>query len=49
MSHRYYRYGDDNVVELDLVCEYIFNTKGYEPIKPESVKTTLAGGDQAAK
>jgi len=49
MSHRYYRYGQDNVVELDLVCEYVFNKKAYEPIKPESVKKTLAGGDQAAK
>jgi hypothetical protein len=49
MSHRYYRYGEDNVVELNLICEYIFNKKGYEPIKPESVKKTLAGGDQAAK
>lgn len=48
-SHRYYRYGDDNVVELDLVCEYIFNKKGYEPILPESVKATLAGQDQAKK
>jgi hypothetical protein len=47
MSHRYYRYGQDNVVELDMVCEYVFNKKGYEPIKPESVKQTLAGGDQA--
>ncbi len=49
MSHRYYRYGQDNVVELDVVCEYVFNKKGYEPIKPESVKKTLAGGDQAKK
>jgi len=49
MSHRYYRYGQDNVVELDLVCEYVFNKKAYELIKPESVKKTLAGGDQAAK
>jgi len=48
-SHRYYRYGQDNVVELDLVCEYDFNKKGYESIKPESVKKTLAGSDQAAK
>jgi hypothetical protein len=48
-THYYYRYGEDNVVELNLVCEYIFNKKGYEPIKPESVKKTLAGGDQPKK
>lgn len=46
MTHRYYRYGQDNVMELNLVCEYIFNKKGYEPIKPESVKTALAAGGQ---
>lgn len=41
-THRYYRYGDDNVVELDLICEYIFNKKGYEALLPEPVKKTLA-------
>ena len=40
--HGNYRYGEDSVVELDLICEYILNKKGYEQIKPESVKTTLA-------
>ncbi len=38
-----YCYGDNVVVELDLVCEYIFNKKGYEEIKPEVVKNTLLG------
>ena len=32
-----YDYGDDPVVELDLICEYIFNKKGYEEIKPQTV------------
>jgi len=36
--HRFYRYGEDMVVELDLICEYIFNKKGYDEIKPESAK-----------
>ncbi|MFH1716018.1 MAG: hypothetical protein ABIF19_01595 [Planctomycetota bacterium] len=45
MDHRNYSYGDENVVELNLVCEYIFNKKGYEPIVPETVKETLAGED----
>jgi len=37
-THRLYRYGEDAVVELDLICEYIFNKSGYDAIKPESVK-----------
>jgi hypothetical protein len=48
-DHYYYRYGDGNVVELNLICEYIFNRKGYEAIKPESVKQTIAAGDQPTK
>jgi len=37
-THRLHRYGNDAVVRLDLICEYIFNKNGYEEIKPESVK-----------
>jgi len=37
-SHSLYRYGEDAVVELDLICEYIFNKDGYDKIKPEVVK-----------
>ena len=37
-THRLHRYGDDPVVRLDLICEYIFKKNGYEEIKPESVK-----------
>ncbi|MCK4294458.1 MAG: hypothetical protein KAY65_14765 [Planctomycetes bacterium] len=33
-----YRYGADAVVELDLVCEYVFNKKAYDAIKPEMLK-----------
>jgi hypothetical protein len=40
-THNLYRYGEDAVVELDLICEYIFNKNGYEEIKPESVKREL--------
>jgi hypothetical protein len=42
-THSFYRYGDESVVELDLICEYVFNKKGYDGIKPESVKTALKG------
>ncbi len=45
-THSLYRYGDEAVVELDLICEYIFNKKGYDEIKPESVKTTMKGEAQ---
>ncbi len=38
INHRFYRYGQDIVVELDLICEYIFNKNGYDEIKPESAK-----------
>jgi len=38
LAHRFYRYGDDTTVELNLICEYIFNKKGYDDIKPESAK-----------
>ncbi|MDT8302058.1 MAG: hypothetical protein RQ760_11285 [Sedimentisphaerales bacterium] len=37
-----YDFGDDPVVELDLICEYIFNPEGYEEIKPETVKAAIA-------
>ena len=37
-THGFYRYGEDAVVELDLICEYVFSRKGYDDIKPESVK-----------
>jgi len=40
-DHLFYRYGEDAVVELDLICEYIFNKAGYDEIKPEAVKKEL--------
>jgi hypothetical protein len=36
--HDLYRYGEDAVVGLDLICEYVFSKKGYDDIKPISVK-----------
>jgi hypothetical protein len=46
-EHSLYCYGDDAVVKLELVCEYIFVKKGYEEIIPETVKQ-LFGGTEAA-
>jgi len=36
--HGLYRYGQDAVVELRLVCEYVFNKNAYDVIKPAEVK-----------
>ena len=37
-THNLYRYGEDAVVQLDLICEYIFDRNGCDEIKPESVR-----------
>lgn len=42
-EHELCRYGDDALVELSLICEYLFNKSSYEEIKPESVKKELVG------
>lgn len=48
-DHYYYRYGDDAAVELDLICEYVFNKAGYEPIKPQAIKDELKAEIQTGK
>jgi hypothetical protein len=45
-DHERYRYGDAAVVQLDLVCEYLFNQKGYEKIKPAAIKELLGQQDE---
>jgi len=40
-EHRRYRYGDESVVWLDLICEYVFNKAGYDEVKPEPVKESV--------
>jgi len=49
MNHRYYRYGDETVVTLDLICEYIFDVEGYGKLLPEPVKKDLQGEDEKKK
>jgi hypothetical protein len=39
--HEYYFYGDNAVVRLNLICEYIFNRSGYDEIKPQTIKDIL--------
>ena len=40
-EHNLYRYGEDAVVELELVCEYLLHRKSYEQIKPKTVTRLL--------
>ncbi|MEJ2648592.1 MAG: hypothetical protein P8016_09325 [Sedimentisphaerales bacterium] len=40
-DNEFCRYGEDPVSEVVLNCEYLFNRKGYDDIKPQSVKETL--------
>ena len=42
-----YRYGQDAVVELDLICEYLFEKAGYEAIVPEAIKKVLESPEDA--
>ena len=46
-SHQLYRYGQDAVVELNLICEYLFEKAGYEAIVPDAIKKSLAGPEDA--
>ncbi|MBN2133481.1 MAG: hypothetical protein JW741_28535 [Sedimentisphaerales bacterium] len=43
VDHSLYRYGDAPVVELDLICEYLFNKSAYDDVKPQLVKDDTAG------
>ncbi len=43
LDHNTYRYGSDTVVDLDLICEYIFQKAGYEAVKPQVIKNDIAG------
>jgi len=42
-EHSSYQYGDGEVVDLDLVCEYLFCVKAYDKIMPKQVKDDIAG------
>jgi hypothetical protein len=47
-EHQLYRYGEDAVVKLDLICEYIFIKAGYDAIKPDVVKNKKKSGTVAS-
>jgi hypothetical protein len=38
----YYRYGDEALYKVNLVCEYIFNKSGYDEAKPAVIKNPPA-------
>ncbi len=40
-NHERYRYGHEAIIELNLICEYIFNKEGYDVIEPNSVKLNI--------
>jgi hypothetical protein len=43
-----YRYGDDPVVQFDLVCEYVFDKAGYAAIRPKLESANAAATMNAA-
>jgi len=48
-AHQNYRYGENAVVELNLICEYIFDKAGYDEIKPESIKKSPKEQDSGSE
>ncbi len=48
-DHSSYRYGDDAVVALDLICEYLFHKEAYDQVKPQLIKDDIAGGPAEAQ
>lgn len=46
-EHELYRYGQDAVMRLDLICEYIFKRAAYDEIKPERIKLILGQNEEA--
>lgn len=44
--HENYQYGDDAIVKLHLICEYILNRNGLDQIKPQSVKILLGQAEK---
>jgi hypothetical protein len=47
--HADYRYGDDGVASLFLVCEYVFDRTGYDSLKPTPIKELLNQGENKSE
>ncbi len=43
--HELYRYGSGATMQLDLVCEYVLDRRGYDAIKPTMIKQALGQAD----
>ncbi len=48
-EHYLCRYGTENPYELDVICEYLFNSKAYDEIKPKLIKEDIANAGQKNK
>jgi hypothetical protein len=46
VDHGSFQYGDDQVVSVDLICEYVFYVPAYAPIQPDVVGKDIAGTGQ---
>jgi hypothetical protein len=46
-EHVVYRYGDAPAVELDLICEYLFDKPAYEYPKPQQVKDDIVSAAES--
>lgn len=42
LNHSGYEYGPDEVVDVDLICEYVFNKAAYGKIQPQVVLDDIA-------
>jgi hypothetical protein len=42
LNHSGYEYGPDEVVDVDLICEYVFNKAAYGQIQPKAVLEDIA-------
>ena len=47
-EHMAYRYGDAQVVDLDLICEYVLNKAAYEKVKPKQVQDDITAALEKA-
>jgi hypothetical protein len=45
-EHYFYRYGTEEPVVLDLICEYLFDSKAYDAIKPQLIKDDITNAKQ---
>jgi len=48
LDHDFYVYGDEPVVDLDLICEYVLNKPAYEEIKPKLIKDDIINANASA-